>query len=156
MRAGRWRSPADTEARLARAVAALDEHQRLAGIAALRPAIGREAYLAAVAEIHRLIEAGDCYQVNFTWPLEGEAWGAPLALYQRLRAAQPVRHGACILDPGIALLSRSPELFVRREGELALFDAEGNEIRFIHFQPHQVAVKAVLERLFAFKLHYQR
>lgn len=114
---GRWRSPADTEARLARAVAALDEHQRLAGIAALRPAIGREAYLAAVAEIHRLIEAGDCYQVNFTWPLEGEAWGAPLALYQRLRAAQPVRHGACILDPGIALLSRSPELFVRREGE---------------------------------------
>ncbi len=45
---------------------------------------------------------------------------------------------------------------VRREGELALFDAEGNEIRFIHFQPHQVAVKAVLERLFAFKLHYQR
>lgn len=106
-----------TEARLARAVAALDEHQRLAGIAALRPAIERADYLAAVAGIRRLIEDGDCYQVNFTWPLEGQAWGAPLALYQRLRAAQPVRHGAFITDGDDALLSRSPELFVRREGE---------------------------------------
>lgn len=71
----------------------------------------------AVEQIRRLIAAGDCYQVNLTLGLRGELWGHPLALYRRLRSAQPVRYGACIRHPGGHILSRSPELFVERQGD---------------------------------------
>ena len=67
--------------------------------------------------IRRYIAAGDCYQVNLTFPLDGEAFGNPARLYQALRAAQPVRYGAFIAHAGGAILSRSPELFLERQGQ---------------------------------------
>ena len=63
------------------------------------------------------IVAGDCYQANFTFPLRFRRYGDALALYARLRRAQPVHHGAFVRLPGRDLLSLSPELFVRRQGE---------------------------------------
>ncbi|MGH2162348.1 chorismate-binding protein, partial [Enterococcus faecalis] len=49
-----------------------------------------------------------------TYRLRFDAFGSVFALYERLRARQPVPYGALIgLPDGGALLSFSPELFVR-------------------------------------------
>jgi para-aminobenzoate synthetase/4-amino-4-deoxychorismate lyase len=86
------------------------------GIGALRADIGEAAYLAHIERIRRYIADGDCYQVNYTFPFSGQAYGAPAALYQALRAAQPVRYGAFIRHADGSILSRSPELFLERRG----------------------------------------
>ncbi len=73
-------------------------------------------YARAFAAVHNYIGAGDFYQANLTFPLEGTAAGDPAALYAALTAAQPVRHGALVTQPGLpTLLSRSPELFFRTD-----------------------------------------
>lgn len=97
-------------------IAALGARGRICGVADLRPAMDEAHYLAAVAHILDYIRAGDCYQVNFTFPLRLRHYGSPLALYARLRRAQPVRHGALLHLPARDLLSLSPELFVARRG----------------------------------------
>ena len=83
---------------------------------ALQPNIEKADYLRQIDRIRRYITDGDCYQVNFTFPLTGQAFGNPAALYRALRAAQPVRYGAFIAHAGGAILSRSPELFLARNG----------------------------------------
>jgi para-aminobenzoate synthetase/4-amino-4-deoxychorismate lyase len=88
-----------------------------AGVGALQPSIDSEAYAAAVYRIKRLIFDGDCYQVNFTFPLEFEWFGSPLALYARLRECQPVRYGGFVGDARHGVVSLSPELFLERHGE---------------------------------------
>lgn len=113
---GEWLTQAQSHERIDAALATLDQHLALAGVADLKPDITRPGYLAALERIGNLIHAGDCYQVNFTWPLTGTAFGSPLALYRRLMDAQPVRHGGFVADADGAILSRSPELFVERRG----------------------------------------
>ena len=88
-----------------------------AGISRARPDVDQPAFAAALARIHAYIEAGDTYQVNYTYRLHFDAYGAPAALYARLRARQPVPYGALIALPdGGAVLSLSPELFMRHSG----------------------------------------
>jgi len=86
------------------------------GVGQLAPGIDEADYLARVERIRDYIAAGDCYQVNLTFPLRGRSFGHPAALYRALRAAQPVRYGAFIAHAGGAILSRSPELFLERHG----------------------------------------
>ncbi|MBW7657504.1 chorismate-binding protein [Hydrogenophilus thermoluteolus] len=74
-------------------------------------------YQAAFARIHHYLTTGDCYQVNLTFPWYARCYGSPLALYRRLKAAQPVPHGAFLpLPDGGAILCRSPERFFARRG----------------------------------------
>nr|WP_281500647.1 aminodeoxychorismate synthase component I [Kordiimonas marina] len=80
------------------------------------PAQTREAYLDALAQIHAYIEAGDVYQVNHTFPLPCRLHGDVAALYARLRVSQPVAYGALIDTGETQVLSLSPELFIRRDG----------------------------------------
>jgi para-aminobenzoate synthetase / 4-amino-4-deoxychorismate lyase len=88
--------------------------ERPAGIAAVRANIDQQAFDAALARIHAYIEAGDTYQVNYTMRLRFDAFGGLHALYARLRARQPVPYGALVqLEDGAAVVSLSPELFVR-------------------------------------------
>jgi para-aminobenzoate synthetase/4-amino-4-deoxychorismate lyase len=88
-----------------------------AGIAAVRANIGEAEFTAALGRIHELIAAGDTYQVNYTYRLRFDAFGSLHALYARLRARQPVPYGALVALPdGSALLSLSPELFIRHAG----------------------------------------
>jgi para-aminobenzoate synthetase/4-amino-4-deoxychorismate lyase len=90
---------------------------RPAGIANIRANIDQQTFSAALARIHDYIAAGDTYQVNYTYRLRFDAFGGIHALYARLRGRQPVPYGALIaLDDGTAVLSLSPELFVRHEG----------------------------------------
>jgi len=90
--------------------------ERPAGIAAVRANIDQPAFDAALARIHAYIEAGDTYQVNYTMRLRFDAFGGLHALYARLRERQPVPYGALVqLEDGSAVVSLSPELFVRHE-----------------------------------------
>jgi len=88
-----------------------------AGIAGLKAGEDADRFAAAIGRIHAWLEAGDAYQINHTWRLHFDAWGEPAALYRRLRARQPVPYGALALLPdGAAVLSLSPELFMRQQG----------------------------------------
>jgi len=97
-------------------LAGIPEHERAAGVAEMHVALGEERYAEKVAEIRRWITAGDCYQINLTFPVGFRLYGHPLALYARLRERQPVRYGAFIATPEETLLSFSPELFFERKG----------------------------------------
>ncbi|SNS96245.1 para-aminobenzoate synthetase / 4-amino-4-deoxychorismate lyase [Noviherbaspirillum humi] len=96
----------------------LDEEagQGPAGILAAKESVDEAQFAQAIARIRAYIEAGDTYQVNYTYRLRFDAYGAPLALYRRLRQRQPVPYGAFIALPdGGAVLSLSPELFIAHE-----------------------------------------
>jgi para-aminobenzoate synthetase component 1 len=108
---GVYDAPAAADAVLARAMA-----EALAvSMTSPEPLIQRVAYGAAFAAVKAYIAAGDCYQINLTFPMQArlEA-GTILGLYAALRAHQAVRHGAYVdLGQGPVVVSRSPELFVR-------------------------------------------
>jgi para-aminobenzoate synthetase/4-amino-4-deoxychorismate lyase len=93
---------------------------RPAGIAAVHASVDEAAFTAAIDAIRGLIAVGDTYQVNYTYRLRFDAFGSVFALYSRLRARQAVPYGALIgLPDGGAVLSFSPELFVRLDGATA-------------------------------------
>ena len=90
---------------------------RPAGISAVRANVDQDEFTRALNRIHDYIAAGDTYQVNYTYRLRFDAFGSLHALYARLRARQPVPFGALVALPGgDAVLSLSPELFVRHTG----------------------------------------
>lgn len=100
------------------------ESPRAAGAMDLVSSIDKAAFIEAIARIHDAIGAGETYQVNFTYRLQGRSYGSPVSLYRRLRARQPVAYGALIALPQSEeggegdvthVLSCSPELFLRQD-----------------------------------------
>jgi para-aminobenzoate synthetase / 4-amino-4-deoxychorismate lyase len=98
-----------------------------AGVMNLASSVKAEEFHQTIASIQEAIAAGETYQVNYTYRLQGEAFGSPLALYQALRQRQAVPFGALIALPARAqtsenstthVLSCSPELFLRHENGL--------------------------------------
>ncbi|MFB0934959.1 MAG: aminodeoxychorismate synthase component I [Propionivibrio sp.] len=104
----------EAEAFLAGYLSTLAEHQRVAGVAEVSPALNPRDYAGKVDRVKRWIADGDCYQINLTFPMSFRYFGHPVALYAALRRRQPVRYGACIVAPGETVLSFSPELFFER------------------------------------------
>ncbi|CAJ0800909.1 Isochorismate synthase MenF [Ralstonia psammae] len=98
-----------------------------AGLFDCAASVDHATYTDAIARIHDWIAAGDTYEVNYTYRLRMTAFGAPAALYRRLRARQPVPYGAFIgLPEGGAILSCSPELFFsHRAGQLVARPMKG-------------------------------
>lgn len=96
---------------------ALSAQSRDAGVLQLVPSLGREAYATKAQRVLDYIDSGDCYQVNLSFPMSGRYFGHPAALYAKLRERQPVHHGALLFDGERWLLSRSPELFFRRQAQ---------------------------------------
>ncbi|MDS0846298.1 bifunctional anthranilate synthase component I family protein/class IV aminotransferase [Burkholderia cenocepacia] len=91
----------------------------IAGVAHVAKSVSRDAFDAAIGAVHDALRAGDSYQVNYTYRLNFDVFGTPLALYRRLRARQPVRYGALIALPGDAwVVSCSPELFAEKQGDV--------------------------------------
>lgn len=77
-----------------------------------RPRWDADRYAQAFNVVHGLIAAGDIYQANLTFPMDLEVSGGAEAIYATLAEAQPVGHGALVLQDDLPdLLSRSPELF---------------------------------------------
>jgi len=84
-----------------------------AGVMDLQASVTRAEFDAALDGVQAALQAGDAYQINYTFRLDFNAYGSPLALYRRLRARQPVSYGALIALPDQRwVLSCSPELFV--------------------------------------------
>jgi para-aminobenzoate synthetase/4-amino-4-deoxychorismate lyase len=77
------------------------------------PAFDRDRYRQKVAEIIEGIGAGDYYQVNLTERFTSEI-NDPLAVYERLRAAQRAPYCAFMSTAEMAVVSVSPELFLHR------------------------------------------
>ncbi|QJP12244.1 aminodeoxychorismate synthase component I [Starkeya sp. ORNL1] len=77
------------------------------------------AYEAAVARVIEYIRAGDIFQANFTQQFRAAVGEIdPLALYDRLRRANPATFAALILTDDRVVASSSPERFVQLEGNL--------------------------------------
>ena len=94
----------------------LVEPDAIAGVAGLQASVDAGQFEQGIASVRDYIAAGDTYQVNYTYRLHFDSYGSPATLYSRLRQRQPVPYGALICLPdGEAVVSLSPELFVRQQ-----------------------------------------
>lgn len=73
-------------------------------------------YRAAVTRVKEWIAAGDCYQVNLSQRFSVAFQEDPLAFYARLRAASAAPFGACLFPDRFAVLSNSPERYLKIDG----------------------------------------
>jgi para-aminobenzoate synthetase / 4-amino-4-deoxychorismate lyase len=90
-----------------------------AGVAGIEPGVTRDEFDAAIAAVQDALREGESYQINYTFRLNFDVYGTPIALYRRLRERQAVHYGALIALPdGRSVVSCSPELFVEKEGDL--------------------------------------
>jgi len=95
-----------------------------------QPSIDHAAYLRAITAIKARIEAGDTYQINFTFRLNAPFRGEPAALMRDLYAAQAGRWSAFVDIGTHAICSASPELFVLGEdGRLECHPMKGTAAR---------------------------
>ncbi|MDQ2064799.1 aminodeoxychorismate synthase component I [Xinfangfangia sp. CPCC 101601] len=110
---GVFERPLAADAALAQAA----EEGLATSISAPEPVVLEADYATAAGRVFDYIAAGDCYQVNLTFPLRAELLeGTPLGLYGAFRRTGAVGHGAYVdLGQGPVIVSRSPELFFRTE-----------------------------------------
>ncbi len=111
---GVYSAPRPATEALARAAA----EAAATGMTAPVPMVGRRAYGTAARKVFDYIAAGDCYQVNLTFPMSARlVSGTALGLYGAFRRTGAVGHGAYVdLGVGPVVVSRSPELFFKVEG----------------------------------------
>ena len=76
----------------------------------------RRAYEDAVAAIIELERAGECYQANLTRTLRNDHAADPVELFDALDRHNPAPHAALIRGEDLAVVSASPERFLRVEG----------------------------------------
>lgn len=88
-----------------------------AAVSHLRFSIPRSRYRKHIEVIRAFIHEGDAYQINYTGQLRFDLEGSAEALFVELLDRQAVPYAA-YLDTGVfQILSLSPELFFRREGD---------------------------------------
>jgi para-aminobenzoate synthetase component I len=111
---GVYDRPQSAAPMLARAAA----EGRVTTMTAPKPTVSRRAYGNAARRVFDWIAAGDCYQVNLTFPMAARLMtGTPLGLYGAFRRTGVVGHGAFVdLGVGPVVVSRSPELFFKVGG----------------------------------------
>jgi para-aminobenzoate synthetase component 1 len=85
------------------------------GVAGVLSNFSREAYLAAVERVIEYIRAGDIFQANLSQRLAAPALCTPLELYGRLRRRNPAPFAGYFAHGDWAVLSASPERFLRLE-----------------------------------------
>jgi para-aminobenzoate synthetase component 1 len=78
----------------------------------------REQYIAAVERTLEYIAAGDIYQVNLSQRFSHSFEGRPFGLFSALRNVSPSYYGAYLNCGEHAVISSSPELFLRRRGQM--------------------------------------
>ncbi len=105
-----------------------DSSPALAG--ALSSNFSREEYEAAVRRVLEYIAAGDTYQVNLSQRFEGKLAIAPKELALRLFEANPAPFSACLRFGNRAIVSSSPERFLRvRDGIVETWPVKGTRPR---------------------------
>jgi len=88
--------------------------------AACRATLARDNYEQMVRRALGYIAAGDIYQVNLAHTFEVLDGGDALAVHARLRALHPAPFAAILRFPAGAVVSASPELFLRLRGREVL------------------------------------
>lgn len=86
------------------------------GLGPWSSSLSRAEFEAGVRSVVGLIEAGDCYQVNLTRRLTWDRTADPVSLFTALARQNPAPHAALVRVGGVAVVSASPELFLRRRG----------------------------------------
>jgi para-aminobenzoate synthetase / 4-amino-4-deoxychorismate lyase len=81
------------------------------------PRMSKPHYQRAIQSIRDYIEAGDTYQVNFTFPLVGRLAGNSFSWFRAIAESQGAAYSAYIDIGSHTILSFSPELFVERRGQ---------------------------------------
>ena len=81
------------------------------GLLKWRPSVRRDAYEKAIERIKHYIEAGDTYQVNFTFRLRSAFQGDPWPFFVALARAQDASYSAFVNTQKWIVCSASPELF---------------------------------------------
>lgn len=79
----------------------------------LRSNFSQESYRAAIEEAREYIAAGDIYQVNLSQRFIVPTNATPEELYLAVRDESPAPFGAFLKFPGYAVLSNSPERFLK-------------------------------------------
>ena len=101
-----------------------------AAIGPLKPQISPGGYLKAFDKLLEAVRAGDIYQANLTFPLDGTWRGDPLALYAAIRPQAAAGYGGIVFDGSHWLLSFSPELFVAlKDGAVTAKPMKGTRSR---------------------------
>jgi len=77
-----------------------------------------EEYMKAVNRVREYIAAGDVFQVNLSQRFEADLKISPFKLYKRLRAVNPAPFASYLNFPGAAIVSASPERFLKVKGDL--------------------------------------
>ncbi len=80
------------------------------------PSVTPGKYAAAIGKIRAWIAAGDTYQVNYTFPMHSQFQGDARAWFRQLCRAQRANHCAFLETEDFQILSISPELFFRLDG----------------------------------------
>ncbi|MDX5299337.1 MAG: anthranilate synthase component I family protein, partial [Gammaproteobacteria bacterium] len=94
------------------------------------PRTDAASYANKVEQIRELIRSGDCYQVNLSQCWEAEYTGSPWTAYQALRQVFPMPYAAYLSCPDRAILSLSPEMFLRiLDGEVESRPIKGTRPR---------------------------
>ncbi|WP_420869798.1 anthranilate synthase component I family protein [Cohnella ginsengisoli] len=83
----------------------------------LRTSFSKEAFEDAVRRIQQYIGQGDVFQVNLSLRQTMPVTATPEALYEWLRLINPSPYMGLLRLPGFSLVSASPELLVKRQGE---------------------------------------
>ena len=99
-------------------------------VGTLTPSVDRQGFDRAFAQIRQHIGAGDTYQVNYTFDLQGTFAGDPFSLFADLAGTQHGRYSAFIDTGSHAICSASPELFfTRANGEIETRPMKGTARR---------------------------
>ncbi|MEK0317743.1 anthranilate synthase component I family protein [Cohnella sp. 56] len=84
----------------------------------LRTSFSKAAFELAVRRIQHYIGQGDVFQVNLSLRQTMPVQATPEALYEWLRLINPSPYMGLLRLPGFSLVSASPELLVKRQGDL--------------------------------------
>ena len=77
-----------------------------------------EEYIKTVDRVREYIAAGDVLQVNLSQRFEADLKIPPYELYKRLRMVNPAPFASYLNFPGVAIVSASPERFLKVQGDL--------------------------------------
>ncbi|WNF38904.1 aminodeoxychorismate synthase, component I [Bacillaceae bacterium IKA-2] len=79
--------------------------------------LSEEAFKNAVGKVQDYIETGDVFQVNLSVRQEKKLQTHPLHIYEKLREINPSPYMSYLQTPFFQLVSASPELLVKKQGE---------------------------------------
>lgn len=87
-----------------------DEHE-------LQISFSNEAFQEAVRKVQEYISAGDVFQVNLSVQQAKKLQASPMTMYEAVRSFNPSPYMAFIASDEFAVVSGSPELLIKRDGD---------------------------------------